>query len=223
MLERLSPRTVLCGHYGSGKTNLAVNLALRAAGAGEKVTVIDMDVVNPYFRTADFGELFRSAGVRLLAPVYANTNLDLPVLPPSVRTAIRSGEGRVLLDLGGDDDGAVALGGFSADLRAVGYTMVYVVNSRRTLEPDPAEEADLLARVQAASRLKVTWLVNNTNLGPETTPEVIRGSAPYLGEVSRLTGIPVLGTAAEERLVPFLPGEPLLPVRIYVKPPWSRP
>lgn len=223
MLERLSPRTVLCGHYGSGKTNLAVNLALRAARAGEKVTVIDMDVVNPYFRTADFGELFRKAGVRLLAPVYANTNLDLPVLPPSVRTAIRSGEGRVFLDLGGDDDGAVALGGFSADLEAVGYTMVYVVNSRRTLEPNPKEEAELLARVQAASRLKVTWLVNNTNLGPETTPEVIRGSAPYLGEVSRLTGIPVLGTAAEERLVPFLPEEPLLPVRIYVKPPWSQP
>ena len=221
MLERLSPRTVLCGHYGSGKTNLAVNLALRAARAGEKVTIIDMDVVNPYFRTADFGELFRKAGVRLLAPVYANTNLDLPVLPPSVRTAIRSGEGRVFLDLGGDDDGAVALGGFSADLEAVGYTMVYVVNSRRTLEPDPAEEADLLARVQAASRLKVTWLVNNTNLGPETTPEVIRGSFPYLEEVSRLTGVPVLGTAAGEGTVPFPEEGEVLPVRIYVKPPWS--
>ena len=112
MLERLSPRTILCGHYGSGKTNLTVNLALLAAQAGDKVTVVDMDIVNPYFRTADFRELFRNTGVELIAPLYAGTNLDIPVLPPSVRTLVRSGAGRVFLDLGGDDDGAVALGDF---------------------------------------------------------------------------------------------------------------
>ena len=109
MVKCLSPRTVLCGHYGSGKTNLTVNLALQAVRAGEPVTVIDMDIVNPYFRTADFRGLFQEAGVRLIAPVYANTNLDLPVLPPSVGTAIRDKRGRVFLDRGGDEDGAVAL------------------------------------------------------------------------------------------------------------------
>ena len=223
MLERLSPRTILCGHYGSGKTNLTVNLALLAARAGDRVTVVDMDIVNPYFRTADFREFFRNAGVELIAPLYAGTNLDIPVLPPSVTTLVRSGKGRVFLDLGGDDDGAVALGGFSADLKAMGYTMVYVVNSRREPDPDPGEEASLLARIQAVSRLEVTWLVNNTNLGPETTSDVIRGSLPYLEEVSRLTGVPILGTAAEERFLPDLGKGPLLPVKIYVKPPWSLP
>ena len=179
MLERLSPRTILCGHYGSGKTNLTVNLALLAARAGEKVTVVDMDIVNPYFRTADFRELFRNTGVGLIAPLYAGTNLDIPVLPPSVRTLVRSGAGRVFLDLGGDDDGAVALGGFSADLKAVGYTMVYVVNSRREPDPDPGEEASLLARIQAVSRLEVTWLVNNTNLGCDPgIPSVFGGGVP---------------------------------------------
>ena len=221
MVKCLSPRTVLCGHYGSGKTNLTVNLALQAARAGEPVTVIDMDIVNPYFRTADFRGLFQEAGVRLIAPVYANTNLDLPVLPPSVGTAIRDKRGRVFLDLGGDEDGAVALGGFSAALEEQGYSMVYVVNSRRELEPDPGEEAALLARIPAASRLRVSWLVNNTNLGPETTGEVIRQSAPYLAEVSRLTGVPVLGTVIDERLLPSITGERLLPVQIYVKPPWD--
>lgn len=221
MLEKLEPCVVVCGHYGAGKTNLTVNLALSAAQAGEAVTVIDMDIVNPYFRTADFRELFREAGVRLIAPVYAGTNLDLPVLPPSVGTAIRAGAGRVLLDVGGDDDGAVALGGFSALLEEQGYSMLYVVNSRREPEPDPREEAELLRRIQAASRLRVTHLVNNTNLGPETTPEVIRGSFPYLEEVSRLTGVPVLGTAAGEGTAPFPEGGEVLPVRIYVKPPWS--
>ena len=221
MVKCLSPRTVLCGHYGSGKTNLTVNLALQAVRAGEPVTVIDMDIVNPYFRTADFRGLFQEAGVRLIAPVYANTNLDLPVLPPSVGTAIRDKRGRVFLDLGGDEDGAVALGGFSAALEEQGYSMVYVVNSRRELEPEPGEEAALLRRIQTASRLKVTHLVNNTNLGPETTSEVLLQSLPYLEEVSKRTGVPVLGAAAEERLAPHLEAEGLLPVRVYVKPPWS--
>ena len=99
--------------------------------------------------------------------------------------------------------------------------MVYVVNSRRELEPDPGEEAALLARIQAASRLRVSWLVNNTNLGPETTGEVIRQSALYLAEVSRLTGVPVLGPVIDERLLPSITGERLLPVQIYVKPPWD--
>ena len=221
VLEHLKSCVIVCGHYGAGKTNLTVNLALAAAQSGEAVSVIDMDVVNPYFRTADFQELFREAGIRLIAPIYANTNLDLPVLPPSVGAAIREKTGRLFLDVGGDDDGAVALGGFSAALEEQGYSMVYVVNSRRELEPEPGEEAALLQRIQTASRLKVTHLVNNTNLGPETTPEVLRQSLPYLEEVSKRTGVPVLGAAAEERLAPYLEAEGLLPVRVYVKPPWS--
>ena len=91
MPEKLAQCIIVCGHYGAGKTNLTVNLALLAAGAGERVTVVDMDIVNPYFRTADHQELFLDAGIRLIAPVYANTNLDLPVLPPSVTTAIAMG------------------------------------------------------------------------------------------------------------------------------------
>ncbi len=221
VLEHLKSCVIVCGHYGAGKTNLTVNLALAAAQSGEAVSVIDMDVVNPYFRTADFQELFREAGIRLIAPIYANTNLDLPVLPPSVGAAIREKTGRLFLDVGGDDDGAVALGGFSTLLEERGYSMLYVVNSRRELEPEPGEEAALLQRIQTASRLKVTHLVNNTNLGPETPPEVLRQSLPYLEEVSKRTGVPVLGAAAEERLAPYLEAEGLLPVRVYVKPPWS--
>ena len=221
VLEHLKSCVIVCGHYGAGKTNLTVNLALAAAQSGEAVSVIDMDIVNPYFRTADFQELFREAGIQLIAPIYANTNLDLPVLPPSVGAAIREKTGRLFLDVGGDDDGAVALGGFSALLEERGYSMLYVVNSRRELEPEPGEEAAVLRRIQTASRLKVTHLVNNTNLGPETTSEVLLQSLPYLEEVSKRTGVPVLGAAAEERLTPHLEAEGLLPVRVYVKPPWS--
>ena len=220
MADALAPCVIVCGHYGAGKTNLTVNLALLAARAGEAVTVVDMDIVNPYFRTADFGELFRASGVGLIAPVYANTNLDLPVLPPSVGTAIRSG-GRVFLDVGGDDDGAVVLGGFSSLLEEQGYSMLYVVNRCRELDPDPAGEARLLERIQQASRLRVTHLVDNTNLGRETTPELLERSGDYLAELSRRTGVPVLCQTVERRLTGDLPGEGRLPVEIYVKPPWE--
>ena len=202
--EKLAQCIIVCGHYGAGKTNLTVNLALLAAGAGERVTVVDMDIVNPYFRTADHQELFLDAGIRLIAPVYANTNLDLPVLPPSVTTAIRSGE-RVFLDVGGDDDGAVVLGGFSSILGEQGYSMLYVVNRCRELEPDPVQEAQLLERVSRASRLRPTHLVDNTNLMGETTPRLLERSEEYIREVSRLTGVPVLCQAVERRPGSFPP------------------
>ena len=221
MKDLSAPVTVICGHYGTGKTNLAVNLALRAAGEGEPVTVVDLDVVNPYFRTADFRELFREKGVRLIAPTYAGSNLDIPVLPPTVAGAIRGGEGRVILDVGGDDDGAVALGGFSAILKERGYTMLYVVNPYRELEPDPGEDAALLERIQAASRLRAHWLVGNANLGRETTPGIIRAAEPYLAELSRITGLPVLWRAVERSRAGEFPGEGTLPVEIYVRPPWD--
>ena len=221
MKDLLAPVTILCGHYGTGKTNLAVNLALQAAGQGEAVTVMDLDVVNPYFRTADFRELFRERGIRLIAPTYAGTNLDIPVLPPSVAAAIRAGEGRLILDVGGDDDGAVALGGFSALLERRGYSMLYVVNPYRELEPDPEEDAALLERIQQSSRLRVTYLVNNANLGPETTPQLVRKAAPYLGELSRITGIPVLWTVVESRYAGQFPPDGILPIEVYVKLPWD--
>ena len=221
MKDLLAPVTILCGHYGTGKTNLAVNLALQAAGQGEAVTVMDLDVVNPYFRTADFRELFRERGIRLIAPTYAGTNLDIPVLPPSVAAAIRAGEGRLILDVGGDDDGAVALGGFSALLERRGYSMLYVVNPYRELEPDPEEDAALLERIQQSSRLRVTYLVNNANLGPETTPQLVREAAPYLGELSRITGIPVLWTVVESRYAGQFPPDGILPIEVYVKLPWD--
>lgn len=214
--------TIVCGHYGSGKTNLSVNLALHAASSHGRVAVADLDIVNPYFRTADFGALFANNGIELIAPMFANSNLDNPAIPPAFGSAIGNPKLRLIVDVGGDDDGAVALGGFSAKLSEAGYDMLYVINRSRYLQDCAEEEIALLRSVERAARLRVTQLVNNTNLGGETTPELIRASRQYVEDISRQTGIPVGMTAAEKNMCGGLGDlENIFPIEIYVKTPWA--
>lgn len=213
--------TIVCGHYGSGKTNLSVNLAVNMAAQGVKTAIADLDIVNPYFRTADFGKLFAELGIELIAPMYANSNLDLPVLPPRLASAIGEGNTQLIIDVGGDDDGAVALGGYAHRLEQEGYEMLYVINRSRYLADDIGEEIRLLRGIEQCSRLAVTGLVNNTNLGSETTAELIRASCGYLDEIAAQTGLPIVTTTAPR----ILAGETrdidkLLLIDIYVKTPW---
>ena len=129
--------TVVCGHYGCGKTNLTLNLALEAAAAGERVTVADLDIVNPYFRSSEYGGLLEEQGVRLIAPVFAGTTLDTPTLPPELYSIFEPQAGQVFIDAGGDDAGVTALGGLHSQLEETGYQMLYVINRYRVLSQTP--------------------------------------------------------------------------------------
>lgn len=190
--------TVICGHYGCGKTNLTLNLALEAAGEGQPVTVVDLDIVNPYFRSSEYGELLGEKGVRLIAPVFANTTLDTPTLPPEIYSVFEPQAGRVFLDAGGDDAGVTALGGLHAMLEEAGYDMLYVINRYRVLSQTPEETAALLGEIQAASRLRATGLVNNSHLGVETTLETLEGALPFARKTAELTGLPLLYSTAPD-------------------------
>lgn len=185
------PITVICGHYGCGKTNLALNLALEAAGSGP-VTLVDLDVVNPYFRSSDYRGILKESGVRLIAPVFAGTTLDTPTLPPDIRSIFSLGAGRVFIDAGGDDAGATALGGLSAGLAEAGYELVYVINRYRVLSQTPGECAELLREIEAASRLRATGIVNNSHLGVETTMEDVKAALPFAQATAQAIGLPLL-------------------------------
>ncbi len=212
---------IITGHYGTGKTNFALNLAVDAARRGEKTALCDLDVVNPYFRSSDSRELLEKNGVRLIAQEYAGTNLDNPSVPAELYSVFEGWN--AILDAGGDDAGATILGQMSARIKEAGYELWYLLNARRNLTHTPQEAVEILREIEWASRLKATGLVNNTHLKQQTTAEVILESLPFAQEVSRLTGLPLLNTTAPAELAPALAGrvDNLYPVQVYVQTPWG--
>ncbi len=214
--------TVITGHYGSGKTNFSVNLAVKAAQDGENVTIVDLDLVNPYFRTADFKELFAEKGIRLITPDFANSNLDVPSIQFDIEQ-LADNDGKLIIDVGGDDAGAFALGRFSAALKNFGdqLDMLYVINQRRYLTGNSEEAVSLMYEIETASRLKHTAIVNNTNLGCETTAGIVESSADFAKEVSRRTGLPLRCTVCPENICELADIPDIFPAKIYVKPLWD--
>lgn len=189
---------VVCGHYGSGKTNLAVNLAVRAAESGGRVYLADVDIVNPYFRAADAVSMMEKAGVTPLIPEFANSNVDIPALPPRLSSLISGGDGRIFIDVGGDD-GAVVLGRYASLIRDAGYDMICVVNMYRPLTAEPRDAISVMREIEACSGLRCTGIVNNSNLGRETTAEDFLRSFDYARECGRLAELPVLAHSYMER------------------------
>ena len=215
---------IICGHYGCGKTNLALNLALTLRRKGEKVTVADLDIVNPYFRTADYKEVLEKQGVRVICPHSAGTTIDAPQINAEIFSIFDRPEGHVVIDVGGDDAGAAAHGRFNPQIEAAGgCEMLYVVNRYRKLVETPEEAVSLLHEVEAASRLKATGVVNNSHLSSLTTAEDILGSLPYAQEAAREAGLPLVMTTVPLALYEALKGkvENLFPVELLVQPPWA--
>jgi len=213
--------TIVCGHYGSGKTNFAINLAIDAARNGKNVTLVDMDVVNPYFTSSEYSEILKKNNVKLISPTFAGTNTDLPALPASMSSVFEM-NGDAIIDAGGDDVGATVLGRFADKIAGKKYRMLYVTNMYRPLTSDPKDSAIMLKDIESACRLKATAVVNNSHLKGMTTASVITGSLAYAKEVARLTKIPLLYSTAPRQLIKELPAnEYFYPVDVYVRTAWE--
>ena len=195
MLDRLTkPITIICGHYGAGKTNVAVNLAKAAKRAGRQVCIADLDVVNPYFRAADNADELMAMGVRCIIPQFANTNVDIPSIPADFM-AVFDSEAYSVIDVGGDD-GAIALSVYKDRFEAKGYDMLYVYNACRPLTSTVEEAVQSLRDIEAMSRLRFTGIVNNSNLGPETKGDTVEKGVAICKELAALTGVAFLGSTA---------------------------
>lgn len=213
--------TLVTGHYGCGKTNLSLNLALDFARRGEKCAIVDLDIVNPYFRSSDYDELIESHGIRLIAPGYARSALDVPSLPAEIYSVFDSIDGRVIIDVGGDDAGATALGRYASRFASVDYDMIYVINKFRPLTSESEDAAALLSEIETASRLKATGIANNSHLMGGTDADTVLSSVEYAQETSELLGLPLLFTTAPRAIADKLTVPDIYPVDIHVRTPWS--
>ena len=212
--------TLFAGHYGSGKTNIAVNYALYLKQAGKDVVIADLDIVNPYFRTRDSIKESTDAGVRLISSEFASSNVDLPALPQDVYSILDNSRGSAIMDIGGDDRGAYALGRYSDSIKNENdYEMLFVFNKYRPLTPTAEDAMEIMAEIEEACKIKFTAIVNNSNLGEITTPQDILDSVEETQKLSQLTGLPVKMTAVKKELVNNLNGkvENLFPLTLQKK------
>ena len=215
--------SIITGHYGTGKTEFAVNLALAMAGEGTSVILADLDIVNPYFRSSERRSLLEEAGVRLISSSQACSDADVPALPAELLTILEDRSLRGVLDIGGDPVGARVLARFQPKIVQEDYQLIYVLNANRPEVRDREKAISYLRGIEATTGLACTGIVNNTHLCGETTEDEIRKGAALAAEVSKETGIPVLCHVAEEKFVSALSDLPetVFPITIKMKKPWE--
>jgi len=213
---------VLTGNYGSGKTELALNLAMQFS---EKynTTLVDLDIVNPYFRSGEKADEIRRAGVRMLMPTYAMTTVDIPALPAEIQSVFEVPSEKVIFDVGGDDTGAAALGRFYPSFMARRHRtgMLFVVNCMRPLTREADEIIDLAERIESRGRLKIDVLINNTNLADRTEPAMVEAGEKTVLKCAERLGVTRVITAGKADILENCRlTTPLLAIRRYMVPEW---
>lgn len=218
--------TIFSGHYGSGKSEISVNTAFILRKKCMDVLLADMDIVNPFFRSIDAKRALESAGIRTIAPMYANTNVDVPAIGPEISAALHNESLRVILDVGGDEEGARVLGRFSKEIPEDDYDMFFVFNRSRPMTTNLSDTLVYIREIEVSSRLKFTGIINNTHFMDETTADDILYGAQLALEISHETGIPFFASSVMEELVPKLePGidHPLIILKRNIIMPFRKP
>ena len=227
----LKKYVVLTGHYGSGKTNVAMQFAFDLAEAGKRVAIVDLDIVNPYFRSSDYAPALQEAGIQIIGPNFARTALDTPSLSAQVYSVFEESfdADYVLFDVGGDDAGATALGRYHEYFEHIDYQMLGVINYFRNLTQTPEDTLEVLSEIEAACGLTLQGLINNSHLHAQTTLGDIERGLVYAQAVSKADNLPLLCTTIPDNLVSCasdventpLGESALYPIKIHVQTPWD--
>ena len=213
---------VMTGNYGSGKTEISLNTAFQFA-ENEKTTLVDLDIVNPYFRSGEKAEELKEKGIRVLMPTFALSTVDIPALPAEIQSVFENPCDRVIFDVGGDDTGAAALGRYYPSFAANReQTLVsLVINFMRPLTQNIADVIDLYERIRNRGRLEIDMIINNTNLAGETTPDMIEQGEAKAMECAHHLGIrQVCSSGMEDIIRQCRLQAPFFCVRRHMKPEW---
>lgn len=207
---------VIVGHYGSGKTEFAINFAIELKKEYKKVYIVDLDIVNPYFRTNDVKNQLEEYGIYVIASAFASSNVDVPALPSEIFRVFCDKDAAVVFDVGGDDDGAVALGRYKQYFDKENYNMFFVINTYRPLSAESQDIIKLLYEIETVSRLKVTGLINNSNISYLTTAENVLNGQKIIEEVAKETKIEIKYTSGLEDVISTISPE-LISKPFYIK------
>ncbi|NMA94897.1 MAG: CpsD/CapB family tyrosine-protein kinase [Clostridiales bacterium] len=217
---------IITGHFGSGKTEFAINYSMHTAKAGKKVLLIDLDIVNPYFKTAEVKDVLEAMGVEVIVPNFAGTGVDVPSLPSNIyRVFDDPSYDKVIFDVGGDDLGAMALGQYKTRIQNIPYDMFYVINTKRPLSSTQDQIIDMLHSIESSSRLKVSKLINNTNLSYETNVNDIMEGQRLIERISKKMDIPIGYIAGTEDVLSRLPvnmKDRAFELKLYMQPIWDQ-
>lgn len=214
---------IFAGHFGSGKTEIALNYAIDLAKSGKKVAIVDIDIVNPYFCTRDMKDVLDRYGIRLIAADPNLSNAELMVVPAEVYAVFNDKSYEVVIDVGGDEQGAVVLGQYNKYFKEESYDMYFVINNKRPLTINETATEEYLRNIEWTSRLKVTELISNTNLSYETSVNDVTEGEKEVKTLSENTNIPFKYTVCRRDLMEELKGKTigeLYGIDIYMKPPW---
>ena len=221
----MSRVTIFAGHYGSGKTNIAANYAIKLREEGKEVSIADLDIVNPYFRSKDAKEMLESKGIRFISSPYANSNVDTPALPADAYSITADKSRFAVVDVGGDDRGALALGRYVPGiLEENDYEMLFVINKFRPLTSDVQGTLEVMQEIETACRMKFTGIVNNSNLGEDTTAEDVLESQAYADSIAEACGLQIRKTTVSAKLYDELKSKinNLMPLNLYIRQSWQK-
>jgi hypothetical protein len=214
---------IVTGHYGSGKTEYAVNLAMNMAGNMENVALADLDIVYPYFRSYEQTKMLEDAGVRVIVTSCGGV-ADIPALNPAVMSIFQQEKWNGVLDIGGDPIGARVLARFAHQIKEGEYDLLFVLNANRPETKDVDSALTYMRGIESECLLRVTGIVNNTHLCGETTVEEILKGAALAKALSEKTGLPIVHHAVQKKFVDQVTdqlAEPVLPMNIYMRKPWE--
>jgi len=214
---------IITGHFGSGKTEFAVNLAIRASECDQRLAIADLDIVNPYFLSREREDIYKERGIKLISSGTLAITAGLPALSSEIFSMFEDPDLYSIIDVGGDPNGARVLARFADRIEKVPYRMVLILNANRPETATAEKAVSYLRLIEAASNLKVDGIVNNTHLCGDTDVDCVLKGAGLAAEVSEMTGIPVICHTAPSRYADDLrlAGLPVMPVDVYMKKPWE--